>query len=311
MSCPICDAYSRLGVKQAVADELHLTRSRVWRHLGRPCVHPQGSGVEPTSDYPFARVLRPHSRLVAHDGPLPRAALFIGDLHLPLVHERAFDAVRGYADDLKADMVFINGDLMDFSSISEYEKPELVRLQDEIERSKPYVRAIDAMPGRKLALMGNHDQRCERAGIKNKALSGLEVFEFGVLAKLPPSWTIYADQTHYLMGDLLLLHGNLDGGPKGGIHIADLMRAHLKHSCVFGHFHRDGVARPMVDYHGEPINEGHSIGWLGDANTAGRYIRKSDATVGFATIYFDDGRFEVVHHVWKRGCFLINGRRYA
>lgn len=216
-----------------------------------------------------------------------------------------------WSEQNKPDWTILLGDLMDFRRLNTYKK-EYGRVLEEIELSKPHLDRLASLKNVRL-IIGNHDYRIERIFDQMPQMAGL--LDFAELCKLPKEWEIYPNQTLLKMQNgPIFLHGDLKNAmgrdAVSGAQVADKMRRRLKHSCVFGHFHRNDIAPYLVDAEGNIVWEGHCCGWLGDALTAGDYTTAQDWTVSFGTMYYDESGWDLSHHVFKNNRYVIDGRVY-
>lgn len=84
--------------------------------------------------------------------------LVIGDLHIPFQDMKALDLALEYGFNQKVDAVVINGDLLDFGTISKYiSKPNAPRMIESIEQGKEVLKYIkDALGCKIIYHAGNH-----------------------------------------------------------------------------------------------------------------------------------------------------------
>jgi calcineurin-like phosphoesterase family protein len=349
--CEVCDLFGTTGNKAEVARLLGRPRSTVFHHLRRlgkvearqqvPKIQPEnpdfaalfrdfiekhgigGSSPVPVTPTTPAPAFQPKNRVRRPDGLVdhcndPARVLVVGCVHAPFHSEAAVGAMLNFAEDFQPDLVLLIGDILDNHAISRHEKDDLTTWQEEIDESRPVLASLDAMPGRKVMLMGNHDERTERFGRSNpQAFKGLEALDFANVAGIPDSWDVYADQTHYRVGGeggIVFLHGNIKGvngrDAVSGMNVAAKMRVRLKDSCMFAHFHKFDHAQPMMR-RGEPMWEAWGLGWMGDPKMA-NYVTLPEWQLGFASIHFNGpgGDHEVRTHRYSHGRFLIGGREY-
>jgi hypothetical protein len=188
--------------------------------------------------------------------PPPRLKVVIwGDTQGQLIDSRTDSAFNRFLEDFRPDIAVLNGDIVDFSSISHFvpSPSETIPLEKELEITREYIKG-------KVALLpahcqvhfneGNHEDRL-RKYIYSKAekLGKLESLDLRTLLGIPPSWTY----THYHNPTV----SSPDGSP--GIRIHGLLvthgetvrkwsgataRAYWEHyggSGVVGHTHRLGA----------------------------------------------------------------------
>lgn len=139
-------------------------------------------------------------------------ALVIGDLHLPFHDQKSIDIALEYGYRANVDLVIINGDLLDFASISRFlSKPDEMRMIDNIDAGKKMLAYIkDALGCKVIFHEGNHDVRCEHylmrqapefwglASIELKNLLGCDEMNIGHVSNIRTM--------HF--GKLTIAHGN-------------------------------------------------------------------------------------------------------
>lgn len=241
-----------------------------------------------------------------------RKCAFLSDIHIPY-HDRASLAVAlNFISDYKPDLIILGGDIFDCYDISDHAKdPDRQKtLQDEFDEGREFIKAVDGISSAIVYLEGNHEERLKRLIAQNRGLFKLRSLDFPVAAGLPERWRFYPDQTHYRLGKLLVLHGNLKGRGGAVKHAAANMLGKLRTSCIFGHWHRFGTYYE-TDYEGT-TRAGFANGHLCDVVEA-RYIRSPDWQCGFSTIELasDYSHFAVQQHLIIAGRLLACGKEYT
>lgn len=144
--------------------------------------------------------------------PRFKKVLVIGDTHIPYVDMKALDIALEYGYNHKVDAVIINGDLLDFNTISKYiSKPNAPRMIESIEQGKEILKYIKAALGCKIILHeGNHDIRVENYLIqKAPEFWGLPIVQLENLLeckKLNIDYVTNIRTMHF--GKLVICHGN-------------------------------------------------------------------------------------------------------
>ena len=265
----------------------------------------------PMPDDPVVAIPDPQELLIYAPKKYERIA-FVSDVHFPYHDRAALDACVSYLRDWKPDLVIAGGDWFDCFSVSDYDKDpaRFQTVQQEFDSAAEAIREIDGLGSDVIFLEGNHEFRLARLINKNPGLLGLRSLEFARAAGLPKRWKWYRSQTHYKVGPLLFLHGDLRGRGGGAKHIAAWMLSKLRTSCVYGHFHRFQTFME-ADYHG--VQRGaFANGHLSHVPSQD-YVRCPDWACGFTTVEFDhaDNLFSVRQHIIVNGQFRADGRTYG
>jgi len=246
--------------------------------------------------------------------------MVVSDLHGQFVDNKAYKIMLQYARDYKPDNFVINGDLLDFYTVSTFDKnPERKEnIQYELQAGENIVKNIRKNIGSKAKLYfleGNHDARLQRFVWRNPELEGLEALELPNLLNLDKYnckfigvdndyWK--TDNGHLKIGDMLIMHGDnrLNGASTSkysGYSAKNTMMG-LQNSVLIGHVHRLAQV-----YHSTPYGElvgmegGHLAQPTGTANWQ----------QGFVT--FETHRGKTVnpqlHHI-NKGKMYDNGKLY-
>jgi predicted phosphodiesterase len=90
-------------------------------------------------------------------------ALVIGDFHIPYTDSKALDLALEYGYTQNVDCIIINGDFLDFSTISRFShKPNEMGVREQIENGIEMLKYLNGALGVKVVYhYGNHDSRCE------------------------------------------------------------------------------------------------------------------------------------------------------
>jgi len=170
--------------------------------------------------------------------------LVIPDMHVPYHDQQAVDAMLACAQDFKPDIVVQIGDLMDFTSISVFNKdPRTTEtLAYELEMGKDILAQISkALPDAdKHYIQGNHEDRWQRHLIKNSG-EFLELFgdtgftEYMNLQAIGFTFHEY----DYVYRGFQFVHG--DYVRKFAGYTAKAMHEKSRSQGAMGHTHRQGV----------------------------------------------------------------------
>lgn len=236
---------------------------------------------------------------------------FLSDVHLPFHNRIAVKITLDYLTDYKPDLVILGGDIYDFLEASDFDKSpaRITTLQDEFDAGRDFIRAIDNICPNVDFLIGNHEDRLQRLINRNPALFKLRSLDIARAAELPEKWRIHPSQTHFKLGKLTALHGDIKG-IKSAVHPARTLFQKLKRSCIFGHFHRFGNHLD-TNYDGE-VRGGFANGHLSDVSRVTSWVTCPDWQEGFSTISLcEDGGFAVQQRLVVNGRLIAEGKEYS
>lgn len=183
--------------------------------------------------------------------------LILSDLHFPYQDNTAIRAAINYGKEQKVNCILINGDLIDFATISRHEKDWRHRnIAFEFEAVREFLFELRKhFPKTKIVFKeGNHDERWE----KWLFLKAPEIFddpEFKLASRLRLGELhidVVQDKLPVKIGKLTVLHGHeLQGG--GGVNPARATFLKTLNSVVIGHVHKTSMhSEARMD--GEIIN---------------------------------------------------------
>lgn len=166
----------------------------------------------------------------------------INDIHLPYHNIEAVTAAFNFGKKEKPDAVFINGDLLDFHSVSFFEKdPRKKSFSSELEMFKEFFQTISKVFKCKIYFkFGNHEERYEKFLFqKAKELVGVEEFELANIIKARAEGIeVIKEKRIVMMNDLPVIHGHEFGrGAFSPVNSARGLFLQAKHSCVKGDSH--------------------------------------------------------------------------
>jgi len=172
--------------------------------------------------------------------------LFLTDLHFPTEDPQVWSLITQVAKAIKPSLVWLNGDTMDFDSVSSFmTKPEArLNLAKDLKHGRKRLEQLrEICPNANMYYkMGNHDVRLQKF-LYSKApeLSGLEELELNSLLHLKDSdITFVPEDEKVMIGELWHLHGH--EVPTGNIYPARAMLARANANVIFGHRHKFSVA---------------------------------------------------------------------
>jgi hypothetical protein len=231
---------------------------------------------------------------------------FIADLQAPFHDPRAIDTCFNYLHKVGVDSLFINGDLVDFYQLSEFEKDPRVRKFDEeyenIIELLCYIKQCFPDVPIYYNLDANHEYRYERY-MRKKApeLLSLKLFELEDLLMLnqigiKPIKNI----DHIKIGKLPVIHGDTTFRRGSGVSPARTLFLRTKVSCIASHVHRTNEYTDK-NFYGE-MSTCWTTGMLMHPNV--EYCKHVDQyNQGFAHITVEKGGDYQVHN--KR---IYNGK---
>lgn len=184
--------------------------------------------------------LRQGKKPVQIDGPCK--LLVLSDLHVPYHDETAIEAALRKGIDEDCDGLYLNGDTVDFYSISRWQQdPRQRNLKREVETAREVLLELARHFKRRWFKVGNHDERYELY-LWNRAedLADFEEFDLRALLKLDEHKFEYvASKQWALLGKLPVLHGHeTPRGISSPVNPARGLWLKLASTALCGHSHR-------------------------------------------------------------------------
>lgn len=188
--------------------------------------------------------------------------LIMTDLHVPYQDDKAIDCAIQYGKKMyKPDTIVINGDFLDFYSLSRFDKNPNRKdtVQDDLNMGKNYLEIIRKnFPKAKIYyLEGNHESRLKKYLYKNIELVSLEALKLENLLDLkkykiefvgssPDYWKNKTDIGHLKLGDSIIMHGDnrLNGASTSKYScysIKNTIHGSTQSNTIIGHVHRLGM----------------------------------------------------------------------
>jgi hypothetical protein len=221
------------------------------------------------------------------------------DFHIPYHDKKAVGIALGYAKQLKPDRIRILGDLVDFKSISFWDrKRDEDHLLEEIENARDALWQISETFKEVVFHKGNHEERWNRhvTGEHLDDIDGngiddilfLDHFGIDYIDSLE-NRQLYGEWPHH--GELYFLHGDETKASFSGVNIARNVMKRTRDNTIVGHFHRT-----QEHYETNPMNGdvfgSWTVGCLCDLNPSFAPINSWNH--GFAIVYYhSDGTFHV------------------
>ena len=171
-----------------------------------------------------------------------KRVLVINDIHLPYHNIAAITAAFDFAKKEKPDAIFINGDLLDFHSVSYFEKDHRKKsFAAELGMLKGFFEKLNKLFGAKIYFkLGNHEERYEKFLFqKAKELVGVEEFELeNIIKARAEGIEVIKDKRVVMMNELPFIHGHEFGrGVFSPVNSARGLFLQAKHSAVKGDSH--------------------------------------------------------------------------
>jgi hypothetical protein len=182
---------------------------------------------------------------------------FISDLQVPFHDPKAIDVCFNYLTKEKIDTLFINGDLVDFYQLSDFQKDPRVRnFSDEYESILEMLGFIrKSFPDLIIYynLDANHEFRYERY-MRTKApeLLSLQLFDLEDLLKLNEfGIKPLKNLDHVKFGKLPIIHGDTTFKRGSGVSPAKTLYDRVKQSAIASHVHRTSEYTTKNQFDGE------------------------------------------------------------
>lgn len=233
--------------------------------------------------------------------PGPNKVLILSDVHVPFHDEQALQlALKGS----KPDIILLNGDQIDFYSVSRWERePTTGLLQKEITLTGKFLKYLRSrFPKAEIIWKdGNHEERwCKFLSSKAPELHGLECLQFPALFNFHNLGIHYVtDKKPILLGKLPVLHGHEYNFPiQNPVNPARGLFLKAKTSAMCGHMHTTS-SHAEKTLLGE-IHSTFSVGCL--CNMLYRYSPINNHNHGFARVDIaNDNGFHVNNYKVIRG----------
>lgn len=281
-----------------VFSSLEAARSAVRRYTGGdPRFNLKNHGLEPKS---FDK--NPFKLPESHADPFEpyiinqSKILIISDLHFPYQDNEAITLALNYGLEKKVDCVLINGDLLDFATISRHEKDFRHRsVAEEFEAVRTFLFALrDNFPKAKIVFkLGNHDERWEKwLYVKAPELFDCNDFQLEVLLKLGElKIDIVKDKRPIKIGKLTVLHGHELTGGSGGVNPARGTFLKTLENVLVGHYHKTSENTEATMY-GEVITT-RSMGCLCGLNPLYMPINKFNHGFAYCDMQIKTGEYHL------------------
>lgn len=222
--------------------------------------------------------------------------LIISDLHFPYQNNEAITKALQYGLKKKVNCILINGDLIDFATISRHEKDFRNRsVAVEFESVRQFLRGLrQAFPlARIVWKYGNHCERWEKwLFVKAPEIFDCTDFQLDVILKLGElKIEVVKGKLPIRIGKLTALHGHELAGGSGGVNPARGAFLKTLESVIIGHFHKTSSNTESTMY-GEVISV-HSTGCLCGMNPAYMPINKWNLGAAYVELNIKTGEYHL------------------
>ena len=230
--------------------------------------------------------------------------LFIADLHIPYHNIQAIKLAIKYGYDNGMRGIFLGGDIIDFYSISSFQRlPHLRQVKIEVDLTRQFLYNLrDKFPDLEIYYkIGNHENRWTNYLIKQAPelydMDSMQFDDVMHLTKLRIKMIDSLTVTEY--GKLNIIHGHEIFG--GGIHAARNFRIKASDNVLFAHVHKsqEDLTKTIKD----KIMGGWNVGCL--CGTSPDYMSINNWNLGFAFLTREKDGFFTVQN--KK---IINGYIY-
>jgi predicted phosphodiesterase len=185
-------------------------------------------------------IAEPKKDFIMPDGEI----LFLSDVHVPYHDDRALETALSYGDKINPDMIHLNGDCMDFFSVSRWEKNPLERnLPREIYLARQFLAHLrERFPKSEILFkVGNHEERWEKfLWAKCPELCGCEFVSFDSVLDLKKFGvqTVLSKQKVKYGKNFTAIHGHELFQSNAPVNFARTLQTKLNACAIGGHRHQ-------------------------------------------------------------------------
>jgi predicted phosphodiesterase len=235
-----------------------------------------------------------------------KKVLVMSDVHLPYHDVPAISAAIEYAQNEDIDAILLNGDTLDFYTLSRFIRdPKARSFAHELLIFQQFIEALgQAFPDAKVYIkLGNHDERYQHyLWTKAGELDGVEDFELkNIIKKRAPNAEVIGDKRIIKLGALNVLHGHEFGQSIfSPVNVARGLFLRGKVSAMQGHNHQTSE-HTESNMNGE-ITTTYSVGCL--CNLTPGYLPINKWNHGFAIVDVNGQDFHVRNYRIHKGQVL-------
>lgn len=225
----------------------------------------------------------------------------LSDIHFPYHSLEALTIAIRHLKNSQIDCLYLNGDIMDFYSISRHEKDKDLRdFKREVDMSRDFLKKLrDLFPTIPIYYkLGNHEQRWARSlQMQADEFAQLHELQFNIFFNLDKlQFNVVEDWQGMEMGDLLVVHGHELYGA-GGINPSQNLMNKTLCNTLMGHVHRTSTTQKKTAFK-EFINT-YTTGCL--TVLSPKYMPFSQHNNGFAIVEINEGKSKVFNLQIKDG----------
>lgn len=229
----------------------------------------------------------------------------LSDIHFPYHSLEALTIAIKHLRQENIDCLYLNGDIMDFYSISRHEKDKDLRdFKREVDMSRDFLKKLrDLFPYIPIYYkLGNHENRWAKSlQVQAEEFAQIHDLQFDIFFHLDKlQFNLVNDWQGMEMGDLLVLHGHELYGA-GGINPSQNLMNKTLCNTLMGHVHRTSSTQKKTAFK-EYVNT-YTTGCL--TVLSPKYMPFSMHNHGFAIVEINDGKSKVKNLMIKDGkiCF--------
>jgi len=231
--------------------------------------------------------------------------LVLSDIHIPYHSIDAITCAFDFAKKEKPDAVLLNGDTLDFFTLSRFAKdPKARSFAQELETFKEFMVILKKTFDAKIYFkLGNHEERYFHfLWMKSNELVGVDEFELeNIIKARSEGIEIIKDKRIMKAGDLNIIHGHEFGGSVfSPVNIARGLFLKAKVSAMQGHNHQTSEHTER-DMNGR-ITTTFSLGCLCELSPS--YLPINKWNHGFAIVDIDGEEFNVKNKRIHKGEIL-------
>ena len=228
----------------------------------------------------------------------------LSDIHFPYHSLQALTIAIKHLKDSSIDCLYLNGDIMDFYSISRHEKEKDLRdFKREVDMSRDFLKKLrDIFPTIPIYYkLGNHEQRWARSlQLQADEFAQLHDLQFEIFFNLDKlQFTMVNDWQGMEMGDLLVVHGHELYGA-GGVNPSQNLMNKTLCNTLMGHVHRTSTTQKKTAFK-EYVNS-YTTGCL--TVLSPKYMPFSQHNHGVALVEIIEGKSKVTNYQIKEGRIL-------
>lgn len=228
----------------------------------------------------------------------------LSDIHFPYHSLQALTIAIKHLKESSIDCLYLNGDIMDFYSISRHEKEKDLRdFKREVDMSRDFLKKLrDLFPTIPIYYkLGNHEQRWARSlQLQAEEFAQIHDLQFEIFFNLNKlQFTMVNDWQGMEMGDLLVVHGHELYGA-GGVNPSQNLMNKTLCNTLMGHVHRTSSTQKKTAFK-EYVNT-YTTGCL--TVLSPKYMPFSMHNHGFAMVEIINGKSKVSNYQIKDGKVL-------